>query len=83
MLKVTDDHGHTKSVTTNKEKSAVFSQIFFPKHPAYDLVPPNPDYPCWVEYAFRLSMAQLHRCVTRLSLYKAPREDGIPNIVIT
>ena len=81
-LKVTDQHGHTKIVTTNKEKSAVFSQIFFPKHPADDLVPPNPDYPCRVEYVFGPSMAQLCRCVARLSLHKAPREDGIPNIVI-
>ena len=81
-LKVTDDHGHTKSVTTNEEKSAVFSQFFFPKRLADDLVPPDPDYPCWVEYVFGPSMAQLHRCVTRLSLHKAPREDGIPNIVI-
>ena len=48
-LKVTNDHGHTKSITTNEEKSAVFSQIFFPKRPADDLVPPDPDYPCRVE----------------------------------
>ena len=66
-LKVTNDHEHTKSVTTNKEKSAVFSQIFFPKCLADDLVPPDPDYLCRVEYIFGPSMAQLHRCVARLS----------------
>ena len=27
-------------------------------------------------------MAQLRRCVARLRPYKAPREDGIPNVVI-
>ena len=58
-LKVTDVHGHTKSITTNKEKSSVFLQIFFPKCPADDLVPSNPDYPCRVEYIFRPSAAQL------------------------
>ena len=31
---------------------------------------------------FRLSSAQLRRCVARLSPYKAPGDDGIPNIVI-
>ena len=64
------------------KRKALFLKVFFPKHPADNLVPPDPDYPCRVEYIFRLSVAQLHRCIARLSPYKAPREDGIPNIVI-
>ena len=81
-LKVTDDVGHTRSITMNKEKSSIFSQIFFPKCPVDDHVPPDQDYPHQVDYSFRLSMAQLRRCVTRLSPYKAAGEDSIPNVVI-
>ena len=81
-LKVTNDVGHTRSITMNKEKSSIFSQIFFPKRPIDNHVPPDPDYPHRVDYSFRLSMAQLHRCVARLSPYKATGEDGIPNVVI-
>ena len=43
-LKVADSARHIRSVTTNEEKSSIFSQIFFPKHPADDLVPADPDY---------------------------------------
>ena len=78
---MTDDAGHTRSITTNEEKSSIFLQIFFPKCPADNHIPSNPDYPYWIEYLFRPSLAQFHRCVMRLSPYKAPREDSIPNVV--
>ena len=81
-LKVANSAGHIRSVTTNKEKSSIFSQIFFPECPADNLIPADLDYPHCVEYSFRPSMAQLRRCFARLSPYKAPGEDGIPNVVI-
>ena len=65
-LKVTNDIGHTRSITTNEEKSSIFSWIFFPKRPIDDHVPPDPDYPQRVDYFFRPSMTQLRRCVARL-----------------
>ena len=79
-LKMVDSAGHARDLATNEEKSVAFSKIFFPKRPDSDLIPADPEYPCQVNYSFRPSMAQLCRCVTRLSPYKAPREDGIPNI---
>ena len=81
-LKVADSARHIRSVTTNEEKSSIFSQIFFPKHPADNLIPANPDYPYHIEYSFQLPMIQFHRCIVRLSPYKAPREDSIPNVII-
>ena len=62
-LMVPDGVNRTKSITTNEEKSFAFSEIFFPKRPAGDLVPPDPQYPSRVGYSFKPSMAQLHRCV--------------------
>ena len=50
--------------------------------PDANLVPADPEYPCQVDYSFRPLMVQLHRSITRLSPYKAPREDGIPDVVI-
>ena len=63
ILKVPDGVNHTKSITTNEEKSLTFSEIFFTKRPAGDLIPPDLQYPSWVGYSFKPSMAQLHRCV--------------------
>ena len=39
-LKVPNGVNHMKSITMNKEKSLTFSEIFFLKQPASDLVPP-------------------------------------------
>ena len=63
MLKVPDGANHMKLITTNEEKSPTFSEIFFPKRPAGNLVPPDPQYPGQVAYSFKPSMAQLHRCI--------------------
>ena len=45
MLEVSDESGQVRMVTTNKEKSQALSQIFFPKRPTCDLIPPDPQYP--------------------------------------
>ena len=81
-LKTVDSAGQARDFTTNEEKSVVFLKIFFPKRPDSDLIPADPVYPCCVNYSFRPSMAQLRRCVARLSPYKAPGEDDIPNVMI-
>ena len=64
MLKVPHGVNRMKPITTNEEKSLAFSEIFFLKRPASDLIPPNPQYPSQVGYSFKPSVAQLHRCVT-------------------
>ena len=35
-----------------------------------------------MEYRFQLLLAQLRHCVVRLAPHKAPRDDGIPNVVL-
>ena len=45
-LKVLDEAGHPRTITTNEEKILAFSRIFFPRQPASDLVPSNLKYPC-------------------------------------
>ncbi len=81
-LKVVGSDGATEDVATNEGKSAALCRIFFPEKPAVSLVPSEPDYPDRVDYTFRLSMAQLRRCIARLRPHKAPGEDGIPNAVL-
>ena len=63
MLKVPNGANHTKSITTNEEKSFAFSETFFPKRPADNLITPDPQYPSQVAYSFKPLMAQLCRCV--------------------
>src|SRR6266481_1308585 len=81
-LKVVGSDGATEGVATNEGKSAALCRIFFPEKPAVSLVPSEPDYPDQVDYTFRLSMAQLRRCIARLRPHKALGEDGIPNAVL-
>ena len=56
--------------------------IFFPHKPTATSLPDNPEYPARVKYRFRLLEAQLSRQISRLQPYKAPGEDGIPNVVL-
>ena len=69
-------------ISTNDEKGDMFGHIYFPTQLADDQVPVHAKYPDWVCYKFRLTMTQLCHCIARLRPYKAPGEDGIPNVVI-
>ena len=82
MLRVTGENSMTHNVVSNEEKSAVLCCMFFPTKPTRSLVPDDAEYPDHVAYSFRQSMAQLRRCVARLTPHKVPGEDGIPNIVL-
>ena len=81
ILKLTRESQET-TATTNKEKSRLLAQKFFPLKPPDDLplqfVYPKPA--CDFDPISRdLIKAQL----TKLKPYKAPGPDGIPNIVLT
>ena len=67
---------------TNEEKGAVLCQLFFPLKPAEAATPEGSHYPPHVKYKFNLSEDQLRHRLARLQPYKAPGEDGIPNIVL-
>ena len=82
MLQVMEEDRSTRGITLNEENWTVLCRMFFPAKPAGSLVPPDADYPVQVNYSFRPSLAQLQHCVAKLSPYKTPGEDGIPNVVI-
>ena len=81
-LKVPQADGSTAEVTTNEEKVAAFHRSFFPPKPAVTSLPNDPDYPARVKYKFWLLETQLSQQISRLQPYKAPGEDGIPNVVL-
>ena len=67
--------------TTNEEKSMMLATLMFPARPesvtlqeeSYDEPLPNPQI---------ITESQIRRHISRLSPYKAPGPDGIPNIVL-
>ena len=81
-MKVPQANGMSSEVTTKEEKATAFHQSFFPPKPAISNLPNDPTYPARVKYRFKLSQAQLHRQIARLQPYKAPGEDGIPNVIL-
>ena len=54
---------------------------FFPPPPATSSVPPNYRYPKPVAYKAEITKEQIFRVIGKLSPYKTPGPDGIPNIV--
>ena len=81
-LKVTQPDDSPAEVSTNEEKALVFHRCFFPPKPPTTSVPDSPDYPPRVRYKFRLTKSRLHRQISKLRPFKAPGEDGIPNVVL-
>ena len=82
-LKVKNDDGTTTEVNDNEEKAKTFAKTFFPPPPAqaeqdaqqeaYQDPLPNPPPP---------NIQQIERIIKKLSPYKVPGPDGIPNIVL-
>ena len=82
-LKVKNDNGTTTEVNDNEEKAKTFAKTFFPPPPAqaeqdaqqdaYQDPLPNPPPP---------NIQQIERIIKKLSPYKVPGPDGIPNIVL-
>jgi len=76
-----DNHGNPTRTTNNAEKTEALARAFFP------LPPPNPTIPhsCYPRPAniFRhFTRAQIKMATSKLSAYKAPGPDGIPNVVL-
>ena len=76
-----DSHGVPKRTTNNAEKSEALAKVFFP------LPPTNPTIPhtCYPQPAniFRyFTRVQIKKATGRLSAFKAPGPDGIPNVVL-
>jgi len=69
-LQVIESSRVTRSISSNKEKGAILSCMFFPEKPAQSLVPTEAEYPDQVTYSFRPTMAQLRCCIMKLSPHK-------------
>jgi hypothetical protein len=81
-LKVTNQAGEEVFISSNEEKARTFAKMFFPpppprveRHEHFEYPEPLPDPP-------RISASQIRRHIAKLSPYKAPGPDGIPNIVL-
>ena len=81
-LKVKGNDGIPREVNTNKEKANILSEVFFPPKPAATTVLQAHEYPDLLPPPTPVTQEQIHAHITKLSPYKAPGPDGIPNIVL-
>lgn len=81
-LKATDQSGRTQEFTTNEDKAEALARAFFPKKPEVSSVPPCYTYPPPLAPPEPITKDQVRRHISRLSPFKAPGPDGIPNIVL-
>jgi hypothetical protein len=82
----TEDHPASQlawqDLATNEEKGNAFAQAFFPRRPddVHDVL--EHDYPEPVNGYHPVTREQIQRALARLSPYKAPGHNGIPNVVL-
>ena len=81
-LKVKHDDGRETDVNDNMEKANLFARTFFPPPPLTTGVPAQNEYPTPLPKPPALTKKQIEDQVRRLSPYKAPGPDEIPNVVI-
>ena len=80
-LHAKDRNGEDIMVRSNEGKARVIADSFFPPPPATSSVPPDYRYPEPVAYKAEFTKEQISRVIGKLSPYKTPGPDGIPNIV--
>ena len=71
------------AASTNKEKSAMLAQGFFPPKPQDDRIQQGYKYPRQQQVRSKITREQIRSQLRRIKPYKAPGPDGIPNIVLT
>ena len=81
-LRVKGADGTEAKVSDNNEKAKVFVEAFFPPPPPHSSVPDNYSYPAPLPDPPQLTEERIHEQLRRLSPYKAPGPDGIPNVVL-
>jgi len=83
LQRETDAEGVTLA-TTNEEKAHLLAKAFFPPPPPDPLLGADrSSYPTDTPNLPSITKSQIRRHAAKLSPYKAPRPDGIPNIVLT
>ena len=84
-IKTKDEAGSDVEINDNKEKAKMFTKAFFPDPP-----PPVPQAAEETPAIYSIPLPdplppekqQLERVIRKLSPYKAPSPDGIPNIIL-
>ena len=74
-------NGEDISGRSNEDKARIIANSFFPPPPPTSSVLPNYQYPRPVAYKARFTEEQISRMISKLSPYKTPGLDSIPNIV--
>jgi len=82
MLKVKGNNGIPREVNTNKGKANILSEAFFPLKLAASTVPQAHKYPDLLPPPAPVTQEQIHVHITKLSPYRVPGPDSIPNIVL-
>ena len=82
-IKTTDEAGNDVEINDNKDKAKTFAKAFFPDPPPPQAAEETPAiYPIPLPDPLPPEKQQLERVIRKLSPYKAPGPDGIPNIVL-
>ena len=83
MLTTRDEEGRDKEVNDSEEKANIFATTFFPPPPLRNEEDDAPyDYPDPLPDPLPPDKGQIEGVIRKLSPYKAPGPDGIPNIVL-
>jgi len=81
-LRTKGENGADVKVTDNEQKANLFAKTFFPPPPIVSSVPKLYNYPSPLPEPPQISEEQILRQIARLSPYKAPGPDEIPNVVL-
>ena len=82
-IRIKDDRGRDVEINDNEAKAKVFAKIFFPPPPEVPAADEPPfDYPEPLPDPLPPTGSQIEKIIRKLSPYKAPGPDGIPNIVL-
>ena len=76
-----DCQGVPTRTTNNTEKSEALAKVFFPLPPINPTIP-HTCYPQPADIFKHFTRVQIKKAAGRLSAYKAPGPDGIPNVVL-
>ena len=80
-LITTDQNGNDRHTSTNDEKSEALAKSFFPPPPSSPAIPAV-CYPQPAKIFKFFSRAHIRNTADKLSAFKAPGPDGIPNVVL-
>jgi hypothetical protein len=82
LLKVIKANSFPWEVNSNEDKAKAKATTFFLPKPTESSVPLHYEYPSPLPTPLPITEEHILACIQKLSLYKAPRPDGIPNIVL-